>query len=100
MDSRRYLYLTGGKDSQKADMYDTWTNQWSTLPDLIRKRTDHASLVLTGTLYVIGGIESSIECIKPGIETAWNEFLQDESIIRFDLAAVAISATQFCFYGG
>ena len=61
VNKRREFYITGGcgrnvnEASNRAFMLDIKTLEWKELPDLNQARHGHASLILDGKLYVMGG---------------------------------------------
>ena len=111
--ARRYLYLSGGYSDveilREAHEYDIVTNRWSRLPNLLKARECHSSVVIADTLYIMGGIMENggishgfddIECIKPRIEMAWRFFLRIHKAIVILRNAFAISSSEVCLVGG
>ncbi|MFA7361279.1 MAG: lamin tail domain-containing protein [Candidatus Kapaibacterium sp.] len=55
----KLLYVTGGVGTEnKFYKYNAGTNVWFTLPDITSGKTVHASAIVNGYLYVIGGANS------------------------------------------
>ena len=60
--------ITGGKNSDLCIMYNAMTKIWSKLQNLRAKRNSHASVCITGVLFVFGGEISgqdskSVDCL-------------------------------------
>ena len=76
VDNRRDFYITGGykgnanQPSKKASMLNIESLEQKELPDLNQARSHHASLILNGLLFVMGGeisgadYSGSIECLS------------------------------------
>jgi hypothetical protein len=62
------LIVTGGYNNKEylssCEAYEINSNQWSALPDLNEKRSNHISFVYNGNLYVFGGIKGDVK--NPG----------------------------------
>ena len=58
------IVVSGGErdtlSSKTVEVYDHCSNKWSRMPDMLERRTFHASVGIKNKLYMIGG--SSKEC--------------------------------------
>ena len=58
--------LTGLERLRSAEVYNISTNQWSPISDMLHQRSDFASVVHNGSIYVMGGFhQTSIERYDP-----------------------------------
>ena len=59
------IVVTGGTDNwyklKSIEAYDYYENKWNSLPDMIERRSYHASVSMGNKLFVIGG-ESTTSC--------------------------------------
>ena len=107
------MYITGGnydhhdKPSRRALRLDIRNNEQQRLPSLIEARYGHASMILSGQLFVFGGdfginkFLSSIECYDTKKKTGWHTLLQGNVLVARSRAGIAaIDATQIIVYGG
>ena len=51
--------ITGGKQSAKCMMYNSLTQSWCRLPDMLSVRECHGSICLKRQIYVFGGFQSN-----------------------------------------
>ena len=80
---------------------DTETRQWEDLPSMNHPRRWHASLILAGYLYVIGGDGvNSIERLRLFNDHQWTLLLLDDAVGRLYLTASAISHHEIAIFGG
>ena len=97
----RHIILSGGGFESAVSAIDTETRQWENLPSMNHPRRHHASLVLAGYLYVIGGYNvNSIERLRLFNDHQWTLLLQDDAVRHRDLAASAISHHEIAIFGG
>ena len=59
---RDRIVVSGGFQSMKScAAYDSIADEWYKFPSMVKKRYDHGSVVVRDKLYVIGGINKSLE---------------------------------------
>ena len=100
------MLVTGGSiRSRSVERYDTWTNRWEELPDLLQGRDRHASCCAGDSLYVFCGVQvvddtslSSIEQLRDLTTLvegkAWRLILLPELGSRINLGAVWFRQTK------
>ena len=81
VDSRRYIYMSGGKTkispynfigySNRVQKFDTLTGSLEEMPALIQARGGHSSIALVKHLYAFGGRLPSIEILNLVTKLAW-----------------------------
>ena len=94
--------------SSKVTRLNIQTLEKKELPELNQARCHHASLILNGHLYVLGGRTNaihhsgSIECLSISRQSNWHILLEGSQLVQraTNASVVAISATKLMVFGG
>ena len=62
----RMIVVSGGHDSRVSktvEIYDHKKNKWSYMPDMNKRRYDHASISVQNKLCMVGGSSNIVKCL-------------------------------------
>ena len=95
-----FEHVTNWTDAnQNVSLYNTTTNQWSTLTKMKEKRMGHALVLFQNMVCAVGGsIEPTVECFDPITNSSWDSLPQMRTARR-NAAAVELDGELYVIGG-